>query len=73
MFKNMPHLKMRLFLPPQDRLMTKRMEKMKLQADFKKLQSYRSNLESFKANLEMKASNLNDELEMTGKYGQLFF
>ncbi|TKS78612.1 Kinetochore protein NDC80 -like protein [Collichthys lucidus] len=46
-----------------DRLMTKRMEKMKLQADLKKLQSYRSSLESFKANLENKASELSDELE----------
>ncbi|XP_017269183.1 kinetochore protein NDC80 homolog isoform X2 [Kryptolebias marmoratus] len=48
-----------------DRLMTKRMEKMKLQADFKKLQSYRSSLESFKANLQNKASELSDELETT--------
>ncbi|XP_074526599.1 kinetochore protein NDC80 homolog isoform X2 [Halichoeres trimaculatus] len=46
-----------------DRLMTKRMEKVKLQADLKKLQSYRSNLETFKANLENKASELKDELE----------
>ncbi|XP_029366978.1 kinetochore protein NDC80 homolog isoform X1 [Echeneis naucrates] len=46
-----------------DRLMTKRMEKVKLQADLKKLQSYRSSLESFKANLENKASELNDEME----------
>ncbi|XP_037535999.1 kinetochore protein NDC80 homolog [Nematolebias whitei] len=48
-----------------DRLMTKRMEKMKLQSDLKKLQSYRSSLDAFKANLEIKASNLNDELGMT--------
>lgn len=48
--------------------MTKRMEKMKLQADLKKLQSYRSSLESFKANLENKTSELSDELENTGKY-----
>ncbi|KAI3372804.1 hypothetical protein L3Q82_023264, partial [Scortum barcoo] len=48
-----------------DRLMTKRMEKVKLQADLKKLQSYRSSLESFKANLEHKASELKDELETT--------
>uniref|UniRef100_A0A1A8PPY8 Kinetochore protein NDC80 n=1 Tax=Nothobranchius rachovii TaxID=451742 RepID=A0A1A8PPY8_9TELE len=46
-----------------DRLMTKRMEKMKLQTDLKKLQSYRSNIESFKANMEIKASELNNELE----------
>uniref|UniRef100_UPI0037E8B14C kinetochore protein NDC80 homolog n=1 Tax=Semicossyphus pulcher TaxID=241346 RepID=UPI0037E8B14C len=48
-----------------DRLMTKRMERMKLQADLKKLQSYRSSLDSFKANLENKASELKDELENT--------
>ncbi|XP_047446865.1 kinetochore protein NDC80 homolog [Mugil cephalus] len=48
-----------------DRLMTKKMEKMKLQTDLKKLQSYRSSLESFKANLENKASELKDELETT--------
>ncbi|KAM6930905.1 kinetochore protein NDC80 homolog [Xenentodon cancila] len=48
-----------------DRLMTKRMEKVKLQADLKKLQSYRSSLETFKANLENKASELADELETT--------
>ncbi|KAG7490903.1 hypothetical protein JOB18_044267 [Solea senegalensis] len=48
-----------------DRLMTKRMEKLKLQEDLKKLQSYRSSLDSFKANLENKASGLNDELETT--------
>ncbi|KAM4745073.1 kinetochore protein NDC80 homolog isoform 1-T1 [Anableps anableps] len=48
-----------------DRLMTKRMEKVKLQADLKKLQSYRSNLESFTANLENKFSELTDELETT--------
>ncbi|XP_054587491.2 kinetochore protein NDC80 homolog isoform X2 [Nothobranchius furzeri] len=46
-----------------DRLMTKRMEKMKLQTDLKKLQSYRSSIESFKASLENKASELNNELE----------
>ncbi|XP_023137923.1 kinetochore protein NDC80 homolog isoform X1 [Amphiprion ocellaris] len=48
-----------------DRLMTKRMEKMKLQADLKKLQSYRSSLETFEANLEKKASELDDELDTT--------
>uniref|UniRef100_A0A1A7XFQ4 Kinetochore protein NDC80 n=2 Tax=Iconisemion striatum TaxID=60296 RepID=A0A1A7XFQ4_9TELE len=46
-----------------DRLMTKRMEKMKLQTDLKKLQSYRSTIGSFKASLEIKASELNNELE----------
>uniref|UniRef100_A0A3Q4H3H9 Kinetochore protein NDC80 n=1 Tax=Neolamprologus brichardi TaxID=32507 RepID=A0A3Q4H3H9_NEOBR len=46
-----------------DRLMTKRMEKMKLQADLKKLQSYRASLDSFKDNLEKKDSELNAELE----------
>ncbi|KAL7391453.1 hypothetical protein ABVT39_009460 [Epinephelus coioides] len=51
-----------------DRLMTKRMERVKLQADLKKLQSYRSSLESFKANLENKASELSDELETTGSH-----
>ncbi|KAG7223441.1 hypothetical protein INR49_015544 [Caranx melampygus] len=40
-----------------DRLMTKRMEKVKLQADLKKLQSYLSSLETFRANLEKKDSN----------------
>ncbi|KAM9352279.1 kinetochore protein NDC80 homolog [Symphorus nematophorus] len=48
-----------------DRLMTKRMERVKVQADLKKLQSYRSSLETFKANLENKASELSDELENT--------
>ncbi|XP_071774091.1 kinetochore protein NDC80 homolog [Centroberyx gerrardi] len=51
-----------------DRLMTKRMEKVKLQTDLKKLQSYRSSLESFKANMESKASELNEELEATGHH-----
>lgn len=51
--------------------MTKRMEKVKLQADLKKLQSYQSSLETFKANLENKASELKDELETNSKYGQL--
>ncbi|XP_071369587.1 kinetochore protein NDC80 homolog [Centroberyx affinis] len=51
-----------------DRLMTKRMEKVKLQTDLKKLQSYRSSLESFKADLESKASELNEELEATGHH-----
>ncbi|XP_034548550.1 kinetochore protein NDC80 homolog isoform X2 [Notolabrus celidotus] len=46
-----------------DRLMTKRMEKVKLQADLKKLQTYRGSLDTFKANLEHKASELKDELE----------
>lgn len=55
--------------PDQDRLTTKRMEKMKLQTDLKQLQSYRSSLESFKANLESKAPELNNELENAGKYG----
>ncbi|XP_020496485.1 kinetochore protein NDC80 homolog [Labrus bergylta] len=48
-----------------DRLMTKRMERMKLQADLKKLQSYRSSLETFQGNLENKDSELKDELETT--------
>jgi len=48
-----------------DRLMTKRMEKVKLQSDLKKLQSYHSSLHVFKANLESKGSELNDELDNT--------
>uniref|UniRef100_A0A3Q1FUY7 Kinetochore protein NDC80 n=1 Tax=Acanthochromis polyacanthus TaxID=80966 RepID=A0A3Q1FUY7_9TELE len=48
-----------------DRLMSKRMEKDKLQADLKKLQSYRSSLETFQASLEKKASELEDELDTT--------
>ncbi|XP_012737790.1 kinetochore protein NDC80 homolog [Fundulus heteroclitus] len=46
-----------------DRLMTKRMELTKMQADLKKLQSYQSNHETFKSNLERKASELAEELE----------
>lgn len=46
------------------------MERMKRQADLKQLQSYSISLESFKTNLQNKASELNDELEHTGKYGQ---
>lgn len=53
--------------PAQDRLMTKRMERMKLQTDLKQLQSYRSSLDSFKANLENKVSELTNELENSGK------
>lgn len=60
----------RLFPSGQDRLMNKRMERMKRQADLKQLQSYSISLESFKTNLQNKASELNDELEHTGKYGQ---
>lgn len=55
--------------PAQDRLMTKRMEKMKMQTELKQLQSYRVSLESFKANLENKDSELTNMLESTGKYG----
>ncbi|XP_076027091.1 kinetochore protein NDC80 homolog [Genypterus blacodes] len=51
-----------------DRLMTKRMERMRLQSDLKRLQSYRGTLESFKANLENKVSEVNDELEATGSH-----
>uniref|UniRef100_A0A8C5GTG7 Kinetochore protein NDC80 n=1 Tax=Gouania willdenowi TaxID=441366 RepID=A0A8C5GTG7_GOUWI len=46
-----------------DRLMTTRMEKVKLQADLQKLHSYRSSLDSFKAKLESRDSELKDELE----------
>lgn len=59
-----------LFPSGQDRLMNKRMERMKRQADLKQLQSYSVSLESFKTNLQNKASELSDELEHTGKYGQ---
>lgn len=55
--------------PAQDRLMTKRMEKMKMQTELKQLQSYRASLESFKANLENKDSELTNTLESTGKSG----
>ncbi|RVE68135.1 hypothetical protein OJAV_G00088750 [Oryzias javanicus] len=48
-----------------DRLMTKRMERVKLQADLKKLQSYRSSLDTFMTNLQNKDLELNDELENT--------
>uniref|UniRef100_A0A3Q4BDR6 Kinetochore protein NDC80 n=1 Tax=Mola mola TaxID=94237 RepID=A0A3Q4BDR6_MOLML len=48
-----------------DRLMTKRMEKMKMQTELKQLQSYRVSLESFKANLENKDSELTNTLEIT--------
>ncbi|CAG08408.1 unnamed protein product, partial [Tetraodon nigroviridis] len=46
-----------------DRLMTKRMDRMKVQTDLKQLQTYRSNLDSFEASLEHKASELKHELE----------
>ncbi|XP_034026322.1 kinetochore protein NDC80 homolog [Thalassophryne amazonica] len=49
-----------------DRLMTKRMDKMKIQSDLKKLQSYRSKLESYKSNHESKFSEVTDELDSTG-------
>lgn len=48
-----------------DRLMSKRMEKTKLQKDLKQLQSYRSSLDSFKSNLESKASEMESELQNT--------
>ncbi|XP_028270282.1 kinetochore protein NDC80 homolog [Parambassis ranga] len=48
-----------------DRLMTKKMEMVKLQAELKKLQNYRSTLETFQTNLENKDSELNSELETT--------
>lgn len=50
--------------------MTKRMDKMKLQTELKQLQTYRSNLDSFEANLEHKTSELNIELESSGKSEQ---
>ncbi|XP_031164550.1 kinetochore protein NDC80 homolog [Sander lucioperca] len=49
-----------------DRLMTKRKERITLQADLKNLQSYRSSMETFKAKLENRDSELSDELETTG-------
>ncbi|XP_029917054.1 kinetochore protein NDC80 homolog isoform X2 [Myripristis murdjan] len=51
-----------------DRLMSKRMDKVRLQTDLKKLQLFRSNVESFKANLESKCSELNEELESTAQH-----
>ncbi|KAK7886929.1 hypothetical protein WMY93_026550 [Mugilogobius chulae] len=48
-----------------DRLMPKRMEKVKLQSDLKKLQSYRSSLDTFKASLESKDAELTEELDNT--------
>lgn len=54
----------------QDRLMTKRMDRMKIQTDLKQLQTYRSNLDSFEVSLEHKASELNNELESSGKSEQ---
>lgn len=56
----------------QDRLMSKRMEKTKLQKDLKQLQSYRSSLDSFKSNLESKASEMESDLQNTGKDGNQF-
>uniref|UniRef100_A0A3Q1GU30 Kinetochore protein NDC80 n=1 Tax=Acanthochromis polyacanthus TaxID=80966 RepID=A0A3Q1GU30_9TELE len=49
--------------PGQDRLMSKRMEKDKLQADLKKLQSYRSSLETFQASLEKKRNEVQHLLQ----------
>uniref|UniRef100_A0A8C6SXJ4 Kinetochore protein NDC80 n=1 Tax=Neogobius melanostomus TaxID=47308 RepID=A0A8C6SXJ4_9GOBI len=51
-----------------DRLMSKRMEKVKLQSDLKKLQDYKSNLESFKTNLESKVTELTEDLENTASH-----
>ncbi|KAM4616164.1 kinetochore protein NDC80 homolog [Polymixia lowei] len=51
-----------------DRLMSKRMEKLKLQTDLQKLQTYRSSLDTFKVNLQGKASELTEELEATGHH-----
>ncbi|KAM3867479.1 kinetochore protein NDC80 homolog [Diretmus argenteus] len=51
-----------------DRLMTKRMEKLKLQTDLQKLQSYLSSLESFKSNLESNTTELDEEIEATGHH-----
>lgn len=53
-----------------DRLMQKRMEKMKLQEDLKKIQSYRATLVSFKSNQETRDSELNDELETSASHLQ---
>ncbi|XP_055018120.1 kinetochore protein NDC80 homolog isoform X2 [Boleophthalmus pectinirostris] len=51
-----------------DRLMPKRMEKVKLQSDLKKLQSYRSSLDAFKSNLESKDTELKEELDNTASH-----
>ncbi|KAM3610207.1 uncharacterized protein V6R79_000677 [Siganus canaliculatus] len=51
-----------------DRLMTKRMERVKLQTDLKQLQSYRSSLEAFQTNLESKSAELSNELETTASH-----
>ncbi|XP_065113830.2 kinetochore protein NDC80 homolog [Paramisgurnus dabryanus] len=46
-----------------DRLIGKRTEKLRLQADLQKLQNYRSTLEAHKAGLENKFAGLSEELE----------
>ncbi|KAM9810614.1 kinetochore protein NDC80 homolog [Neosynchiropus ocellatus] len=51
-----------------DRLMSKRMDKVKLQSDLQKLQSFRSNLESFEASLQSKATEVKEELENNGSH-----
>ncbi|XP_029960827.1 kinetochore protein NDC80 homolog [Salarias fasciatus] len=51
-----------------DRLMTKRMDKMRLQTDLKKIQSYRENLENFELSVKGKISELSDELETTASH-----
>lgn len=50
--------------------MAQRMDRMKIQTDLKQLQTYRKNLDSFEASLEHKASELNNELESSGKSEQ---
>ncbi|KAM8865354.1 kinetochore protein NDC80 homolog [Synchiropus picturatus] len=53
-----------------DRLMSKRMDKVKVQSDLQKLQSFRSNLESFEANLQSNAAEVKEEIENTASHLQ---
>ncbi|XP_030215410.1 kinetochore protein NDC80 homolog isoform X2 [Gadus morhua] len=49
-----------------DPLMSKRIQKMELQADLKKLQSFRSSMEALKSSMEAKALEVTDEQEAAG-------
>lgn len=51
----------------KDRLVGKRTEKLRLQADLQKLQNYRCTLEAHKVGLEKKATGLAEELEGAGE------
>ena len=46
--------------------MSKRIQKMELQADLKKLQSFRSSMEALKSSMEAKALEVTDEQEAAG-------